>query len=97
MSDDRSNLARKYEDVHHEHSWAPPPATILAFKRRKTVSRIVDVFDGMGDHIAAYTVSLDDEDCLACEFEEVALVLAEQSGRVAEDEMHLLVARCHRN
>jgi hypothetical protein len=59
-------------------------------------SRIVDVYDHRGGHIAAYTVCLEDEDCLDCEFEEVAIAFAEQSGKLATASVRNLIARCHR-
>jgi hypothetical protein len=98
MSDSRSSLARKFEDLPHETAWIKPAGEVVAFKSApKLTTRVVDVFDATGDHIAAYSVCLEDEGCMDCEFEEVALVFAEQSGRVAEDELHLLIARCHRD
>jgi hypothetical protein len=98
MSDSRSSLARKFEDLPHEQTWIKPAGEVLAFKSApKMITKVVDVFDGAGDHIAAYSVCLEDESCLDCEFEEIALVFAERSGRVTEDELHLLIARCHRD
>jgi hypothetical protein len=99
MTDRSSNLARKFEDIdHHEAVWVRPAAPVVAFKRKpKMTSRIVDVFDSAGGHVAAYTVCLEDEDCLDCEFEEMAILFAEQSGRVDADEIDLLIARCHRD
>jgi len=93
VSDDRTNLARRQDSFHEAHDWAPRPAgTVLPFRSKKLISRIVDVYAG-SEHIAAYTVCLEDEGCLDCEFEEAALIIAEQSGRAAEGD--LLIARCH--
>jgi len=58
-------------------------------------TRIVDIYDARGAHIAAYTVCLEDAGCL--EFEEVALIFAERSGRVAPEQVTGLIARCHRD
>ena len=60
-------------------------------------TRIVDIYDAKGGHIAAYTVCLEDEGCLECEFEEVALIFAERSGRVSAEQATTLIARCHRD
>ncbi|HEY1710252.1 MAG TPA: hypothetical protein VGG10_18425 [Rhizomicrobium sp.] len=98
MSNSRSSVARKFEDLPHESGWIKPAGEVLAFKGRpKMTTRLVDVFDSAGGHVAAYTVCLEDEGCLDCEFEEVALVFAEQSGRVPEEDVAFLIARCHRD
>ena len=60
-------------------------------------TRIVDIYDSSGTHITAYTVCLEDPECLDCEFEEVALVFAERSGRVPRVFSGYLIARCHRD
>jgi hypothetical protein len=60
-------------------------------------TRIVDIYDSRGTHLAAYTVCLEDPECLDCEFEEVALVFAERSGRVSSATAAELIARCHRD
>ncbi|HEX2591644.1 MAG TPA: hypothetical protein VHL34_09125 [Rhizomicrobium sp.] len=102
MSDDRSNLARKLDD--HELAWERPEGKVLSFpgkpqrrNRKRLETRSVDVFDGAGDHIATYQVCLEDEGCLECEFEEVALVFAEQSRLVPATQIRRLAARCHRD
>jgi hypothetical protein len=58
------------------------------------VERAVEVFDRDGHLVDIYTVVLEDENCHAAEFEEVALIFAEQSGRVTAEEFVHLRARC---
>ncbi|HEY1838059.1 MAG TPA: hypothetical protein VGG36_10405 [Rhizomicrobium sp.] len=56
--------------------------------------RAVEVFDRDGHLIEVYSVVLEDADCHEAEFEEVALIFAEQSGRVVAEEIVHLRARC---
>ncbi len=58
--------------------------------------QLVEVIDRDGHIIDRYTVVLDDADCHDAEYEEVALVLAGQSGRIIETEHVHLRARCLR-
>jgi hypothetical protein len=71
----------------------------LQLRRRLFVlsTRIVDIYDARGAHIAAYTVCLEEQGCLESEFEEVALIFVERSGRVAKEQVSGLIARCHRD
>ena len=56
------------------------------------VTRSVEVFGRDGHLVDIYSVALEDDHDIA--FEEVALIFAEQSGRVAKDEFVHLRARC---
>ena len=56
--------------------------------------RLVDVLDRSGAKLFTYTISLEEEACLDEEFEEVALIFAERSGLVADEELPQLTARC---
>jgi hypothetical protein len=56
--------------------------------------RSVDVFDRHGHLVHTYTIVLDEKDCHEIEYEEVALIFAEQSGRVRREEFIHLRARC---
>ena len=58
--------------------------------------QLVEVIDARGHVVDGYTVELPDADCHDVEYEEVALVLAEQSGRVERVEHIHLRARCVR-
>jgi hypothetical protein len=58
------------------------------------VERAVEVFDRDGHLIEVYSVVLEDAACHDAEFEEVALIFAEQSGRVIAEEIIHLRARC---
>ena len=57
------------------------------------MERSVEVFDRDGHLIEAYSVMLEDN-CHEAEFEEVALIFTEQSGRVTMEEIVHLRARC---
>jgi hypothetical protein len=56
--------------------------------------RSVDVFDRLGHLIHTYAIVLDEKVCHEAEYEEVALIFAEQSGRVDTEEFTHLRARC---
>jgi hypothetical protein len=56
--------------------------------------QLVEVIDRNGHVVDRYTVTLDDADCHDVEFEEVALILAEQSGRIEAHEILHIRARC---
>src|ERR1700744_2593334 len=56
--------------------------------------RSVEVFDRDGHLIAMYSIVLEGENCHVGEYEEVALIFAEQSGRIAAEEFFHLRARC---
>ena len=56
--------------------------------------QLVEVIDRNGHVVDRYQVELDDADCHDAEYEEVALVFAEKSGRVVEAEHVHLRARC---
>jgi hypothetical protein len=58
--------------------------------------QLVEVIDAKGHVIDRYTVELAEADCHDVEYEEVALILAEQSGRVEKIEHVHLRARCVR-
>jgi hypothetical protein len=58
------------------------------------IERSVEVFDRDGHLIEVYAVVLEDAHCHEAEFEEVALIFAEQSGRVIAEEIVHLRARC---
>jgi len=58
--------------------------------------QLVEVIDRRGHVVSTYTVELPDEDCHDAEYEEVALILAETHGVVAEAEYVHLRARCVR-
>jgi hypothetical protein len=57
-------------------------------------TRLVDVFDGAGAKLFTCSVALEDANCLDAEFEEVALIIAVNSGLVAAKEIAQLQARC---
>ncbi len=58
--------------------------------------QLVEVIDRKGHVVHRYTVELEHKDCFDVEYEEVALILAERSGVVAEKEHIHLRARCVR-
>ena len=58
------------------------------------VSKLVDVFDRGGAKLFTYSIALEEADCLDAEFEEVALIFAESSGLVAQEEIVHLRATC---
>jgi|SRR3954462_367590 hypothetical protein len=57
-------------------------------------SKIVDVFDSSGAKLSTYSITLENNDCLDAEFEEVALIFAETSGTLSKGEIAQLSARC---
>jgi hypothetical protein len=67
-----------------------PPAA----KEAQLIERSVEVFDRDGHLLETYTIVLEGVDCHDAEFEEVALIFAEQSGRVAAAELVHLRAIC---
>jgi hypothetical protein len=56
--------------------------------------QLVEVIGRDGHLVDRYTVKLEDADCHDAEYEEVALILAEQSGRVTKAQYVRLRARC---
>lgn len=71
---------------------------VLDPRRRKSpkllqVARSIDVFDADGSHLRTYSVVLG-ANCLAAEYEEYALILAERDGAVAAEEFETCWARC---
>jgi hypothetical protein len=67
---------------------------LLGFEEFVMAHQIVEVIDRNGHVVHSYTVELDGADCVEAEFEEVALVLAEQGGKVTKEEHVHLRARC---
>ena len=58
--------------------------------------QLVEVIDRKGHVVHTYMVELPDADCHDLEYEEAALILAEQGGIVVESEFVHLRARCIR-
>ena len=58
--------------------------------------QLVEVIDRKGHVVHSYTIELLEDDCHDAEYEEVALILAEKHGVVAEAEYVHLRARCVR-
>jgi len=58
--------------------------------------QLVEVIDAHGHVVDRYIVELGDAECHDAEYEEVALILAAQSGRIVEAEHVHLRARCVR-
>jgi hypothetical protein len=58
--------------------------------------QLVEVIDREGHVVHTYLVELPDADCHDAEYEEMALILAEKGGVVAEQEFIHLRARCIR-
>ncbi|MBV8977454.1 MAG: hypothetical protein JO261_12770 [Alphaproteobacteria bacterium] len=58
--------------------------------------QLVEVIDRHGHVVESCTIELDDEACMDVEYEEVAIVLAQNSGRVPRTEHIHLRARCVR-
>jgi hypothetical protein len=56
--------------------------------------QLVEVIGRDGHVIQSHAVELDHEDCVEAEYEEVALVLAEKSGKIEKAEYIHLRARC---
>jgi hypothetical protein len=56
--------------------------------------QLVEVIDRHGHVVDRFAVTLDGADCHDAEFEEIALILAEKSGRIEECEFLHLRARC---
>ncbi len=56
--------------------------------------QLVEVIDRDGHVVDRYAVELEDADCHDVEYEEVALMLAEKSGRVEAAAYVHLRARC---
>jgi|SRR5690348_9020294 len=67
-----------------------PPAA----KEVPLVARSVEVFDRDGHLLETYTIVLEGADCHDAEYEEVALIFAEQSGRVTAAELVHVRASC---
>ena len=57
-------------------------------------TQLIEVIDRHGHVVHSYTVELEGEDCVEAEFEEVALVFAENHGVVPKTEHVHLRARC---
>ena len=55
---------------------------------------LVEVINGDGHVVRSYVVVLEHENCIAAEYEEAALILAEIDGVVAVEEQIYLSARC---
>jgi len=55
---------------------------------------LVEVINVDGHVVRSYVVVIEHEDCIAAEYEEAALILAEIDGVVAADEQIYLSARC---
>lgn len=76
----------------------PKPTLALVPKEaphtKVLVERTVEVLDRDGHSIAMYSIVLEGENCHNGEYEEVALIFAEQSGRIATEEFVHLRARC---
>jgi hypothetical protein len=71
---------------------------VLDSRRRKRpklfqVARSIDVFDAGGFHVRTYSVVLG-ANCLAAEYEEYALIMAERDGVLAGEAMETCWARC---
>ena len=58
--------------------------------------QLVEVIGRDGHVVHTYMVELDHAECVEAEYEEVALVLAEKSGKIAKSEHIHLRARCVR-
>ena len=56
--------------------------------------QLVEVIGRDGHVIESHMVELEHQDCIDAEFEEIALVLTEQGGRLRETEHLHLRARC---
>ena len=56
--------------------------------------QLVEVIGRDGHVIESHVVELDHAECFDAEYEEVALVLAEKSGKIAKAEHVHLRARC---
>lgn len=56
--------------------------------------QLVEVIDRGGHVVHSYLVDLEGEECVEAEFEEVALVFAENHGLVPREEHVHLRARC---
>jgi len=57
-------------------------------------NQLVEVIDRHGHVVDRHMVTIDDADCHDAEFEEIALILTEKSGRVEAHEILHLRARC---
>jgi hypothetical protein len=76
----------------------PSSASVLDPRRRKSpklmqVRRDIEVFDGAGHLLRSYSVMLG-ANCIAAEYEEYALIMAEHDGLIAAEEVELCWARC---
>ena len=56
--------------------------------------QLVEVIDRHGHVVHSYTIQLEHDECVDAEFEEVALIFAENHGLVAKAEHVHLRARC---
>jgi hypothetical protein len=56
--------------------------------------QLVEVIGRDGHVLHSYTITLEHEDCIDAEFEEVALIFAENHGLVPKEEHAHLRARC---
>ena len=63
-------------------------------RKNKMPRQLVEVIGRDGHVIESHIVEVPHGDCVEAEFEEIALVLTERSGRVAEAEHIHLRARC---
>jgi|GEM_PF-1354835 len=62
--------------------------------RLKMAKELVEVINGDGHVVRSYVVVIEHEDCIAAEYEEAALILAEIDGVVPAEEHIHLSARC---
>jgi len=66
-------------------------------RRKKTMPKqLVEVIDRHGHVVQSTVIELDHEHCVDAEYEEVALILAEKSGRIEKAEHVHLRATCVR-
>ena len=66
-------------------------------RKEETVAKqLVEVIDRKGHIVHSYTIALERGECIDAEFEEVALVFAENHGLVPKEEHMHLRARCVR-
>ncbi len=72
------------------------PAMTNKRKEETVAKQLVEVINRKGHVVHSYMIALEHSDCIDAEFEEVALVFAENHGLVPKAEHIHLRARCVR-
>ena len=66
----------------------------VQLKGSAMATKLVDVFDRTGAKLFTYSIVFEEQECLDAEFEEAALICAEFSGMIEQQEIVHLRAAC---